>query len=178
MNPNTLQTVKIFLLMFLMLILITSQTAFSQTLHSSLHNYTASQRIDGDESGKVSFFFISACHTLLSMFGPKVKVGVNSQPCWVALCEKSSPPQLSHLCPSLIPPPNDNAALRHPVFSTSIVLTTQKKLQDTLNIILNSFLASIILPAVSKYWLFKVTDRLGDHKDLDLLCQIWVHFQQ
>lgn len=67
MNLNTLQTVEIFLLMFLMLILITSQTVFSQTLHSSLHSYTASQQIDGAESGKVSFFFffyVCMSHTI------------------------------------------------------------------------------------------------------------------
>lgn len=58
MNPNTLQAVKIFFLVFLMLISITSQTAFSQTtLKSSLHNYTASQQFDGAESSKVPFFF-------------------------------------------------------------------------------------------------------------------------
>lgn len=83
MNPNTRQPVKIFLWMFLMLILITSQTAFSQTtLKSSLHNYTASQQFDGAESGKVPFFFsMSACQTVLIMFGSEMKVGVNSQPC-------------------------------------------------------------------------------------------------
>lgn len=95
MNPNTLQTVKIFLLMFLMLIFITSQTVLSQTLHSSLHNHTASQQIDGAESGKVflglwlfvfvwvlGFFSpIPTYHTILIMFGPKLKAGVNSQLC-------------------------------------------------------------------------------------------------
>lgn len=103
MNPNTLQAVKIFLLMFLMFISITSQTAFSQTtLKSSLHNYTASQQFDGAESSKVPFFFTSACHTVLIMFGSEMKVGVTSQPCQVSLSVTKVPFSVISVPPSFL----------------------------------------------------------------------------